>query len=433
MNNAAPVPARPGGPVLMPGGIPINYDATQGGKAFRDLDGDPITYELEMLSPDLGLVIQGTQVLGTFAGAGVVNFKLVARDGYGGEAEQRFSLAVAAPEPGRPILPPVSYVYEDALLPLPAHVTRAGLEPLGDTEHPANQITNAGATLGRVLFYDKRLSITNTHSCASCHAQEHGFSTPERFPLGVANVPMERNAMGLTNVRYNFSNRFFADERVESLESLVTMPIEDPDELGNTLKLLEAKLTTTDFYPPLFQAAFGSPAITRDRIAKALAQFLRSIVSYQTKFDAALPSTFRTVYTREEFSGEQHFDLARCDSCHATAVHAMSTARNNGLDAVPADPGAGDGRFRAASLRNVAMTAPYMHDGRFATLREVIDHYDHGVVDTPHLDTLLRAPGGAVRTSGMNEYTKAALEAFLHTLTDQAVLTDPRWSDPFPY
>jgi cytochrome c peroxidase len=244
---------------------------------------------------------------------------------------------------------------------------------------------------------------------------------------------MERNAMGLTNVRYNFSNRFFADERVESLESLVTMPIEDPDELGNTLKLLEAKLTTTDFYPPLFQAAFGSPAITRDRIAKALAQFLRSIVSYQTKFDAALPSTFRTVYTREEFSGEQHFDLARCDSCHATAVHAMSTARNNGLDAVPADPGAGDGRFRAASLRNVAMTAPYMHDGRFATLREVIDHYDHGVVDTPHLDTLLRAPGGAVRTSGMNEYTKAALEAFLHTLTDQAVLTDPRWSDPFPY
>lgn len=415
----------------MPAGVPINYDATQAGRTFRDLDGDRLTYELEFLSPALGLVIQGTHVLGTFAGPGVVNFKLVARDGYGGEAEQRFSLAVAAPEPGRPILPVATYVYEDALLPLPSHITRASIESLGDTEHPANRISNAGATLGRVLFYDKRLSITNTHSCASCHAQEHGFTTPERFPSGVTNVPVKRNAMGLTNVRFNYSNKFFSDERLESLESAVTTPIEDPDELGNSMTLLEAKLTATEFYPSLFEAAFGSRSITRDRIANALAQFLRSIVSYQTKFDAALPSTFRTVYTPEEFSGEQLFDLARCDSCHATAVHAVSTARNNGLDAVPTDLGAGDGRFRAASLRNVAVTGPYMHDGRFATLREVIEHYDHGVVDTPQLDSLLRGPGGIVRSFNMNEYTKTALEAFLNTLTDQPVLTDPRWSDPF--
>jgi cytochrome c peroxidase len=260
----------------------------------------------------------------------------------------------------------------------------------------------------------------------------HGFSTPERFPSGVTKVPLERNAMGLTNVRFNSSNRYFADERVESLEALALLPIENPNELGNSLPLVEAKLAATDFYAPLFRAAFGSPEITRDRIAKALAQFLRSIVSYQTRFDAAQASAFPTVYTREELIGEQFFDLAGCDDCHATAVHALAHARNNGLDAVFADPGAGEGKFRAASLRNIALTAPYMHDGRFATLREAIDHYDHGVLDTPELDGLLRGPGDVVKTFNMNEYTKLAVEAFLLTLTDQAVVTDARWSDPFP-
>jgi cytochrome c peroxidase len=425
--------ALPGGPILVSAGAPINFDATRQGTAFRDGDGDAITYEVQLLSPDLGLTIQGTQVIGTLPTVGVVHFKLIARDQYGGQGELTFSFAVAAPEPGRPLLPVVSYVYDDAVLPLPPHFKNPS-NPIGDTDPPPpfNNVSNAGATLGRALFYDKRLSITNTHSCASCHIQRHGFATPDRFPTGVTNVPLKRNAMGLTNVRYNFRNRYFGDERVETLEKLATMPIEDPNELGNSFPHLETKLANTDFYPALFAAAFGSPEVTHDRIARALAQFLRSIISYQTMFDAVGGDFWDPRMTEQERLGAQIFDLSRCDGCHSTSVQTMLQARNNGLDAVPTDPGAGDGRFRAASLRNIAVTAPYMHDGRFATLRDVFAHYDHGIVDTPTLDPSFRFPNGTLRTPSIsNEASIAALEAFLRTLTDNAVLTDPRWSDPF--
>ena len=147
--------------------------------------------------------------------------------------------------------------------------------------------TNAGATLGRVLFYDKRLSILNTHSCGSCHEQSLGFTTADRFPTGVLGTPQKRNAMAIANSRYNLFERYFSDTRVKDLENLSLMPIEDPTELGNLLPLLEQKLGATDFYPLLFQAAFGTREITRERIAKALAQFLRSIITYRSRFDQA--------------------------------------------------------------------------------------------------------------------------------------------------
>ena len=232
--NSHPVAALPGGPILGALAAPIYYDATQGGRAFTDPDGDTLTYSLQFLTPSRGLVIQGTYVIGTLATPSVAALKIQAHDGYGGVGEQTFWFAVVAPDPGRPFLPPVEYVYDELLLspPLPSHF--ASVKKI-DTDRPENHVSNAGATLGRVLFYDKRLSATNTHSCASCHRQDHGFATPDRFPTGVTNIPLQRNAMGLMNVRYNARRLLLGSDRGETLESAVTLrPIEAVHELGNS-------------------------------------------------------------------------------------------------------------------------------------------------------------------------------------------------------
>ena len=378
--------------VLAAQAAPIYYDLARGGTLSTDADGDLLTLRVEPLTQNRELVVQGTEC-----------------------------------------------VYDELLLspPLPYHF--ASVKRI-DTDSPENHVSNAGATLGRVLFYDKRLSVTNTHSCASCHRQADGFATRDRFPTGVTNAPLRRNAMGLTNVRYN-GGGYNWDQSAGTLEAAVLRPIEAVHELGNSLPMLEAKLTGTDFYPALFTAAFGSPEVTRDRIAKALAQFLRSIISHQTTFDRAggQAAPFRNtspLYTDEERRGADIFEWG-CSrgGCHDNAVHATSTAQNIGLDAVLTDLGAGRGRFRPPSLRNIAMTAPYMHDGRFATLRQVIDHCTDNMIKTPDI-TPFFVGSGQLRCGLINprlsEVQKRDLEAFLHALTDNAVLTDPRWSDPFP-
>jgi cytochrome c peroxidase len=289
-----------------------------------------------------------------------------------------------------------------------------------------------------VLFYDKRLSLTNTHSCGSCHQQAHGFAAPSRFSEGIIGEPTKRNAMGLTEVRYSIHNLFFSDMRVSSLETLALMPVQEPTELGNSLPRVIGKLSATDFYPPLFTAAFGSPEITSERIAKALAQFLRSLISYNAKVDAysnppnGQPSPpLDVVFTPQELIGREVFLNNNCFFCHSEDIQASFTTSNNGLDEVFTDPGSGDGHFRTASLRNVAFTAPYMHDGRFATLREVVEHYDHGVKSTPHLARLLQDAQGGPRRMNLTEEQKEGLIAFLHAMTDEQFLRDPRFSDPF--
>jgi cytochrome c peroxidase len=414
----------------------VNYDPTQGGTTFVDADGDALSYEATLTSRPLGFTVAGTNVVGSLSTVGVVTFKITAADGYGGSATDTFSIAVAAPEPGEPVLPQPSFIYDDAALslPHPFEESRVKWHPLWDTSIP-NRTTNAGATLGRVLFYDKRLSITNTHSCASCHHQEQSFASPDRFSAGVQGLPLTRNSMGLANVRYNLPNQFFSDMRVDTLERLVLLPIQDPLELGNYLPAVEEKLKGTDFYPPLFEAAFGTRDVTSHRVVWALAQFLRSILSYRTRFDQAFDLETidpLTVLTPQEHRG---FELFRdnCSVCHVGHVQTLDRPSNNGLDVVFTDPGHHDGIFRAASLRNISMTAPYMHDGRFATLREVIDHYDHGVHFSAFLAEELRTPDGtAARRLNLSDDDKNALEAFLHTLNDDALLTDPKFSDPFP-
>jgi cytochrome c peroxidase len=435
--NSAPSVSRPNPNVVTTVNTGLDYDATQGGQTFSDSDRHVLTYQLTIISAPPGFGIQGTRIVGMFSAPGFVKAKITAEDGFGGSAEDSFGLVVPFPVSTSPTLPAESFVYEDAKLPLPSVFTMQGGRPSNDTTPDDNPITDAGATLGRVLFYDKRLSITNTHSCGSCHEQAHGFASSQQFASGSFGILTKRSPMHLTNVRYNHQNRYFSDARAPRLEELVSMPIEDRDELGATMPQVEQELSATDFYPPLFQAAFGSAAVTRDRITKAVAQFLRSLIAYQTKYDRAHysvdPATLpdpSTILTAQEQRGFEVFLNGQCFHCHDTSTFASPWPANNGIDEVTVDPGAGDGAFRVSSLRNIASTGPYMHDGRFTTLRQVIDHYDSGIKPNPNLSPLLGLPS-APRRLNLSEEDKAALEAFFNTLTDTTFLADPKFSDPF--
>lgn len=445
--NAPPVVVSPNSAVLVTAGTWLAYDPTKAGATFSDAEGDPLTYQLTLQSPPRGLSISGGYIVGKLDGVGAVYFELSATDVLGVRTVDRFAVGVAAPDPPAPVLPTQSNVYADHELPLPLTFAVSAAFPPGvfwDTQPDDNRTTNAGATLGRVLFYDKRLSITNTHSCGSCHEQTHGFATPNRFDTGVLGEPLKRNSMALSNVRFNVPGRWFWDMRAAGLEALALMPIQEPMELGNFLPHLEDKLAATDFYPPLFAAAFGDSEVTSDRIARALAQFLRSLTSYRSEFDAVYLSDegpLEHLLSPQELRGRILFTgELPCHFCHQTDVQTTLQAFTNGLDATITDPGVvtlegPTGQFRAPSLRNIVRSAPYMHDGRFATLREVIDHYDHGIQDIRRLDTSLRENfmlfNPPLRLN-LSEEDKQALEAFLNTLTDDPMLADPKFSDPFP-
>lgn len=308
-----------------------------------------------------------------------------------------------------------------------------------------NVITDNGATLGRVLFYDKKLSLNNTISCASCHIQANGFSDPNQFSTGFDGGMTGRNSMGLANARFYDNGRFFWDERAVTLEAQTLMPIQDLVEMGMTLSELESKLALEDYYTALFTNAFGDETITSQRIALALSQFIRSMVSYESKFDEGLSQTQNIEanfpnFTAAENRGKQLFmsNQTRCFDCHATNVFVGDQARNNGLDATITDEGVGGitgnnnqlGEFKSPSLRNIGLTGPYMHDGRFATLLEVIEHYDNGVQNNPNLDNRL-TQGNNVRRLNLSNADKQALVDFLNTLTDEEFIHDEKYGNPF--
>ena len=336
-------------------------------------------------------------------------------------------------------LPETPYRYAD--LDLPAHFKTAAARRFDNTPRD-NPVTDAGATLGRVLFYDTRLSASNTVACGSCHHQDRAFSDPKRFSKGHEGKLTDRNAMSLVNLRYYPRGRFFWDERAGTLEQQVLMPIQSKTEMGTELPKLMGLLAKDDHYPRLFRQAFGEGDITPERTARALAQFLRSMVSYQSKYDEGMAQVLTVRddfpnFTAEENRGKRTF-LANCATCHLPqnqqAHFIMNRPLNNGLDAdvKKSDGGVGDatlrtsevGLFKSPSLRNVELTAPYMHDGRFATLEAVIDHYTRDVKPHPNLD-------GRARRPNLSRAEKAALVAFLKTLTDPKFIADPKFSDPF--
>ena len=317
---------------------------------------------------------------------------------------------------------------------------------------PANNpITDAGATLGRVLFYDKNLSANRTVACASCHKAEHGFSDDQVLSEGFEGGLTHRHSMGLTNARFYRQGGFFWDQRAETLEAQVLMPFQDEVEMGMTLETLVARVDAGDYYPALFEAAFGDADVTSERISAALAQFVRSLFSAGSKYDQGRAmvenrGTFFPNFTDEENAGKALFVQPpprggfACFICHQGEAFIAQDVSNNGLDAdFSLDRGYGgvtnnirDGaKFKVPSLRNVALRAPYMHDGRFATLEEVIDHYSEGIQPNPNLGAPFGVVNGQATRINMSAAQKSALIAFLNTLTDMDMVNDPKFADPF--
>ncbi len=338
------------------------------------------------------------------------------------------------------VFPATAYDYDNPTLPASFSVNPIASQ---DNTPVSNTTTDLGAKLGRVLFYDKRLSLNNTVSCASCHQAEHGFSDPRQFSVGFAGGLTGRNSMGLTNARWYQRRSFFWDERAASLEEQVLLPIQNATEMGMTLTALVARLNAEPFYTDLFNQTFGTPTVTSNLISRALAQFVRSIISTQSKLDIGVASNppFST-FTAAENNGRNIFNGAgNCNQCHGTDNFVPGPPTNNGLENPYVDKGIGEvlggtqneGLFKVGSLRNVELTAPYMHDGRFATLEQVVEFYNSGVVAHPNLAAQLRGPGGTPRRLNLSTAQKAALVAFMKTLTDTSLTTNAKFSDPFNY
>lgn len=313
--------------------------------------------------------------------------------------------------------------------------------PQGFAEMPIpadNPLTVEGVELGRKLFYEELLSGNNTQSCASCHKAEFGFTDGERFSTGITGAIGNRNAMPLINLGWN-QRGFFWDGRAVTLESLALQPVTNPIEMNATWPDVEAKLNAHAQYPDLFRAAFRIDRIDSIHVAKALAQFMRTMVSGNSKFDAWYIRQ-EVQLTPEEIRGFQIFnsETGDCFHCHlfGNALLTDNQFKNNGLDTEYPDLGreyvtglSNDrGKFRTPTLRNLEFSAPYMHDGRFWTLEEVIDHYSEHVLVSPTIDPLMElvGQGGAHLT----DQEKSDLIAFLRTMTDQSFITNPDFSDP---
>jgi len=334
---------------------------------------------------------------------------------------------VSAPPPAVPIKPlylPATYT------PYPLRISR--FFPLPDL--PAdNPLLVERVELGHRLFHERLLSRDGTLSCASCHQPSEGFSDPRQFSAGVGNLKGVRHAMPLLNLAWKSS--FFWDGRAPSLRAQALVPIQDHAEMDSNLGEVTARLAATGEYPGLFARAFDGPAITREKIGLAIENFLLTLTSFDSKFDRALRGQVQL--TPEEKRGMTLFYTeydprtgqygADCFHCHGGALFTDHLFHNNGLDD-GADPGrfkvtqneADRGKFATPSLRNVAITGPYMHDGRFQTLEQVIDHYAAGVKRSPTLDpNLARHP---LTGLPLTPADKAALVAFLDTLTDPRLM-----------
>ncbi len=309
--------------------------------------------------------------------------------------------------------------------------------------------SNAVATLGRVLFHDRRLSVNDTIACASCHQQSLGFGDSRRFSLGFAGGSTTAHAMRLGNVRYWQPGNMFWDRRAATLEAQATEPIRHPVEMGFTdaaggLGALTARLQALPYYQELFTLAYGDATVTVARLQTAMAQFQRAMVATASRWDAAYAQVYNPAapdrglgtplpgFSAQENRGRQLFIAAPpqgglgCAACHQPPTFSLAAnSRCNGLDAGETV------LFKSPSLKNVALSGAFMHDGRFATLEQVVDHYDRGVQDGPALDDRLRTPQGQPRRLNLSAEDKAALVAFLRTLSDPALTTDARFSSPF--
>lgn len=308
-----------------------------------------------------------------------------------------------------------------------------------------NPLTVQGVKLGRMLFYETMLSKDGTMSCGSCHRQEHAFSDSNRLSIGVEGLPGKRHAMAVVNMAWN-TNEFFWDGRAHLLRDQAILPIQDELEMNETLANVVSKLASEERYANQFKRAFGSTEITSHKISLALEQFMNSIVSVDSKYDKYLRG--EVALTESEERGRELFFAeyneffpatsgADCAHCHSPTNFSNNEYMNNGLDAVITDDGRetvtfnpqDKGKMKVTTLRNIELTSPYMHDGRFTTLEEVVDHYNNGLQASSTLDPALAY---TMNTGLMlDAQDKVDLVAFLKTFTDQTFLHNPAYSNPF--
>jgi cytochrome c peroxidase len=344
---------------------------------------------------------------------------------------------VSPPDEGELNLPEIPFDYSPEP---PLHIFDFILG-WGINNDALNSIDDYIATLGRVLFYDVRLSDDNSLSCASCHKQALAFSDDKAFSNGIGENLTTRNTMPLNDLGWQVGQSFFWDFRAFGLQDAVIQPILATHELGKQMPDLITKIEAAEVYAPLFVNAFGDTGVTEDRIAYALAEFINSMVSFNTRYDQSIQGLI--TLSDSEIAGQNLFDN-NCSFCHITPHFGVTDPMgffpggNNGLDSVFSDLGMGGwtgddflhGVFRAPSLRNVEVTAPYMHDGRFETLEEVIQFYSEEVI--PNDQSMFNWIFGEDFTGyDFSEAEKADLLAFLKVLTDENLLTDDRWSNPW--
>ncbi len=349
-----------------------------------------------------------------------------------------------------PVLPDVPFAYSS--IEMPDHLQRpdpdpdpSGYQSFGIDVGAFTEIEDNIATLGRVLFYDKKLSALENISCASCHSQKNSFTEEKAFSDGVL-VPTTRNSMHLNDLAWTASNSFFWDMRHTDLNDMIRLPLTDENEIGADIDELIYKLQFTSYYPELFQKAFGDNQITEERIVTSLVNFIKTINTFNSKFDQAAENEFETI-TAEEQRGLDLF-ASNCVSCHtegpALASFGFPFFETNVFQIFPfifsnglpvndsEDRGVGNWDaqfkdiFKIPSLRNIEYTSPYMHDGRFETIEEVIDFYSEGTVVNEWTGEFI-PPGGFQFT----DQEKADLKSFLLLLSDPSMTTNPWWSDPF--
>jgi len=314
---------------------------------------------------------------------------------------------------------------------------------------PANNpLSLQGVELGRHLFYEKKLSGDNTQSCGSCHRLNYAFSDSLlRYSKGIDGIEGDRNSMALFNLTWH--TRFFWDGRTPSLREQVLLPIQDPIEMHQSLPDAVRKISETPKYKALFGAAFRSEEVTSDRIARALEQFLLTVVSGDSRFDRFRQNPVAHPLSASEQRGLDLFLReynapstgrprgADCFHCHGGHLFRADAFFDNGLDEQPASGfevvtglASDRGKFKATSLRNIALTAPYMHDGRFSTLEEVLDHYSHHLKNSPNLDPNLRIVYQSEGGLNLSNQDKQDIINFLHTLTDSSLINNPAFQPP---
>ncbi len=427
---------------------------------FSDPDNDALTITADFGGNARGLSLSGTVISGVPNSSGDITITCTATDPSGESVSDTFTVSVTVDQSA------IASVFAGSIdldnldnyagQTVPAYITKLN--------EGGNPITDAGATLGRVLFYDTSLSTTSTVSCASCHLQSHGFSDSGTVSTGVQGGQTGRHSMRLINTMFADETDFFWDERAPSHEAQESQPIQDHNEMGFSgqngrpdLDTLIAQMEATEYYEELFRFVFLDPNITEQRIQLALAQFTKSIQSFDSRYDTGRAQVNNNGapfpnFTADENAGKTLFMQnpndggAGCNRCHrAPEFDIAPNSNHNGMFRVAGSTTEFDlTNERSPSLRDLmgpggSSNGPFMHDGSLATLRDVIDHYDNIQAPStePPLTEFLNTLDNRLTQNGnpqdlnLTDAEKDQLEAFLLTLTGVSIYTDEKLSDPF--